>query len=138
MSSQENPPSDSWPLLEYVDLQNTVPCALLRFFSIFYFYLVIFHVDKNLVVRLFKAQRLLRVQIGVDTIEQIFLNDHSLSAEYGDTAVLLNASGASPPTEFCILFSTAADRHSFCMAVREFITVEESQPVYNYHVLVPD
>ncbi|KAJ1356303.1 hypothetical protein KIN20_013996 [Parelaphostrongylus tenuis] len=82
----------------------------------------------GLVVELFRSQRVLRVRNGVEIVEQIFLTDQSIIAVYRDTAVVLKAGGKLQSKKFRIRFSNTADRLSFCMAVREFITVEENLP----------
>ncbi|KAK6729539.1 hypothetical protein RB195_006532 [Necator americanus] len=103
----------SWDVIKYVDLRPKQPRTIL---------------DPGLMVNLNKESRLLTVFQDSIIIEQVPLFQQPVSARYRDADVVLTLSSPSLFIKFRIRLSNTADRCSLCLALSEFMLVDECIP----------
>ncbi|KAL6730708.1 hypothetical protein Aduo_001659 [Ancylostoma duodenale] len=103
----------SWNVVKYVDLRTKQSRILM---------------EPGVMVNLDRDSRLLTVANGSAIIEQVPLSQHPLSVLYRDTAVVFTLTSPSLFIKFRIRLSSIADRCSLCLALSEFVPVQESFP----------
>ncbi|VDO05721.1 unnamed protein product [Haemonchus placei] len=110
--SWELTPSRSWSLVKYVDLRHNPVRTI---------------IDSDLLVYLYREQRLLTIMHRAHVVEKIYLYGSQLTVLYRKAAVVFSVNIApSQVTKFRIRLSGVADRITFCLAVSEFVEVRES------------